>query len=173
MAELARPLLGATPVGVYRDLLVNRLAEEVQLPRERLGQLLETSQRGRAVARPPASRPMRKDPWGNLAESLAGLLVNFPELAADLDPLPELTHLREPRVGLLSELFETVRSTPGISPVKLVERYREKPEHGLVLQLLARETELSARQARLEFKEGVARMRRENSIREMAARTPA
>ena len=172
MAELARPLLSATPVGVYRDLLMNRLAEEVQLPRERLGQLLETSQRRRDVARQPASRPLRRDPWGNLAESLAGLLVNFPELAADLDPLPELKYLKEPRIGLLSELFETVRATPGISPVKLVERYREKPEHGLVSQLLARGTELSARQARLEFEEGVVRMRKENSIREMAARTP-
>ena len=172
MAELARPLLGATPVGVYRDLLVNRLAEEVQLPRERLAQLLETSQRRRDVARQPASRPLRRDPWGNLAESLAGLLVIFPELAADLDPLPELKYLKEPRIGLLSELFETVRATPGISPVKLVERYREKPEHGLVSQLLARGTELSARQARLEFEEGVVRMRKENSIREMAARTP-
>ena len=173
MAELARPLLGATPVGVYRDLLMNRLAEEVQLPRARLGQLLETSQRRRAAVRRPASRTLRNDPWGNLAESLAGLLLNFPELAADLDPLPELEYLKDPRVGLLAELFETARSTPGISPVKLVERYRERPEHGLLSQLLARETELSPRQAKREFAEGAARMRRENSIREMAARTPA
>ena len=115
---------------------------------------------------------MRNDPWGNLAESLAGLLLNFPELAANTDPLPELQYLKEPRVGLLAELFETARSTPGISPVKLIERYRERPEHGLMSQLLARETELNAGQAKREFEEGVARMRRENSIREMAARTP-
>lgn len=173
MAELARPLLGATPIGVYRDLLVNRLAEEVQLPRARLGQLLETSQRRRAVARQPASRALRKDPWGNLAESLAGLLLNFPELAAELDPLPELQYLTDPRAGMLAELFETARATPGISPVKLVERYRERPEHGLMSELLARSTELSPAQAKLELSEGIARMRRENAKREMAARTPA
>ena len=173
MAELARPLLGATPIGVYRDLLVNRLAEEVQLPRARLGQLLETSQRRRAAVRPPASKTLRNDPWGNLAESLAGLLLNFPQLAVDLDPLPELQYMKEPRVGLLAELFETARSTPGINPVKLVERYRDRREHGFMSQLLAREIELSPRQAKLEFEEGVARMRRENSVREMAARTPS
>ena len=173
MAELARPLIGAAPIGVYRDLLVNRLAEEVQLSRGRLGQLLETPRRRRAADRPPATGTLRNDPWGNLAVSLAGLLLNFPELAADLDPMPEFEYLKEPRVGLLEELFETARETPGISPVKLVERYRERPEHGLMSQLLARQTELNPRQARMEFREGVARMRRENSIREMAARTPA
>jgi len=174
IAELARPLIGSTPIGVYRDLLVNRLADEVQLPRERLGQLLETSQRRRAsVRRPAAPGTLRNDPWGNLAESLAGLLLNFPELAMDADPLPELQYLKDPRVGLLAELFETARSTPGISPVKLVERYRERPEHGLLSRLLARETELTPEQAKREFEEGVARLRRENSIREMAARTPS
>ncbi|MCY3604560.1 MAG: DNA primase [Gammaproteobacteria bacterium] len=173
IAELARPLIGSTPIGVYRDLLVNRLADEVQLPRERLGQLLETSQGRRAAVRRPAPGTVRNDPWGNLAGSLAGLLLNFPEMAADADPLPEFQYLKEPRVGLLAELFETARSTPGISPVKLVERYRERPEHGLLSRLLARETELNAGQAKREFEEGVARMQRENSIREMAARTPS
>ena len=173
MAELARPLLGATPVGVYRDLLVNRLAEEVQLPRERLGQLLETPRRRRTPARPQAPFTVGKDPWGNLAESLAGLLLNFPDLVSDIEPLPEMKYLREPRVGLLAELFETARATPGISPVKLVERYRERPEHELISRLLARQTALAPEQAALEFTEGVSRMRRENAIREMAARQPA
>ena len=108
--------------------------------------------------------------WPNRWLACCSIFRNWPRT---LDPLPELQYLKEPRVGLLAELFETARSTPGISPVKLVERYRERPEHGLLSRLLARETELNAGQAKREFEEGVARMRRENSIREMAARTPS
>ena len=172
MAELARPLLSSTPLGVYRDLLVNRLAEEVQLPQGRLAQLLEAPGRRRAMPRQAPTRTFHKDPWGNLAETLVALLLNYPELAANGDPLPELAHLKEPRVVLLSELHEMARATPGISPVKMVERYRDRPEHALMSQLLARGNELSAQQAELEFMGGIQRMRQENAKREMAARTP-
>ena len=172
MAELARPLLSSTPLGVYRDLLVNRLAEEVQLPQGRLAQLLEAPERRRAMPRQAPTRTFHKDPWGNLAETLVALLLNYPELAANGDPLPELAHLKEPRVVLLSELHEMARATPGISPVKMVERYRDRPEHALMSQLLARGNELSAQQAELEFMGGIQRMRQENAKREMAARTP-
>ncbi len=173
MAELARPLLGSTPLGVYRDLLVNRLAEEVHLTEGRLAQLLGAPERRRAMPRQAPTRGLRMDPWGNLAETLVGQLLNYPELAAIGDPLPELAHLKDPRVVLLSELFELARATPGISPVKMVERYRDRPEHALMSQLLARGSELSVRQAEVEFKGGIQRMRRENAKREMAARTPA
>ena len=175
MAELARPMLGATPIGVYRDLLVNRLAEEVQLPRERLGQLLDAGQRRRAGARQAVAPAgfAGNDPWGKLAESLAVLLLHFPELVAELDPLPELQFLPDPRVGMLAELVETARATPGIQPAQLVERYRERPEHDFLARLLTRGIELSPQQATLELSGGIARMSTENAKREMAARTTA
>ncbi|MFO0450425.1 MAG: DNA primase, partial [Pseudomonadota bacterium] len=40
LAEIARPLLGRVPEGVYRELLVDRLAREVKMPAPRLAALL-------------------------------------------------------------------------------------------------------------------------------------
>ena len=175
MAELARPLLGSVPVGVYRDLLVARLAEEVQLGEGRLRQLLADRPR-RPAPRQAAEQALRRGPWDALAESLIGLLLHFPELAAKLEPLPGFAHLKERRFALLAELFGQAREMTGAnaaSAAKLLERYRERPEHGLLSQLLARGSELNPAQAELEFKAGIEKMRRENAVREMAARQPA
>ena len=176
MAELARPLLGATPIGVYRDLLLARLAEEVQLGEGRLRQLLADRPRRPAPTRQSAEKPLRRGPWDALAESLIGLLLHFPELAATLEPLPAFAHLQEQRFALLAELFGQAREMTGAngaSAAKLLERYRERPEYGLLSQLLARVSELNPAQAELEFKAGIEKMRREDAVREMAARQPA
>ena len=171
MAELARPLLRATPVGVYRDLLLARLAEEVQLGEQRLRQLLETPQRRPSVAQPkPAAAT---GPFDALGESLAGLILNFPELAATSGPLPECERLKEPRIALFKELFELARATPSVKAAKLLERYRERAEYALVAQLVARNLGLTPQQAQVELGEGVEKLVRENALRRMAARTPA
>ena len=173
MAELARPLLGSVPVGVYRDLLLARLAEEVQLGEGRLRQLLADRPRRPSLPRQAPQQPLRRGPWDSLAESLIGLLLHFPELAAKLDPLPGFEHLRERRFALLADLFGKAREMTGANAAKLLERYRERPEYGLLSQLLAKGSELSLTQAELEFAAGIEKMRRENAVREMAARQPA
>ena len=172
MAELARPLLSAAPIGVYRDQLVNRLAEEVRLPQERLAQLLQGQQR-QPVPRHQVAETQQKNAWDVRAEFLIGRLLHFPQLAADTDSLPKWEYLNEPRVVLFRELYELARRTPRISPAKLVERYRDQPEHDLISQLLAKDTGLNAQQARLELKGGIDRMSSDDNIRKLAARTPA
>ena len=176
MAELARPLLSATPVGVYRDLLVARLAEEVRLGEDRLRQLLQAAQGRRRTARreparPAVTEPAVTGPFDILGESLARLILNFPELASAGDPLPEFNHLAEPRVALFRDLFEQARATPAVNAAKLLERYRDRPEHGLIARLLARNSRLSAQQAERELNGGIERLFRENALRQMAART--
>ena len=69
-------------------------------------------------------------------------------------------------------MFELAGSTPGISPVRLVERFRERPEHALLAELLARNMELSSEQAGQELTQGIERMAKVDRIRGMAARTP-
>ena len=173
MAELARPLLGSVPVGVYRDLLLARLAEEVQLGEGRLRQLLADRPRRPALPRQAPSQPLRRGPWDALAENLIGLLLHFPELAANLDPLPDFEQMQDRRVALLAELFEHARTMTGASAAKLLERYREKPEHELLSRVLKRDSKLSPDQARLEFSDGIEKMRELNARQEMVARLQA
>ena len=174
MAELARPLLGATPIGVYRDLLVNRLAEEVQLPRKRLGQLLQTPQRQRAARRQAPTPRQEPGPGGPLAENLIWRLVHFPELANDSEALEDFVHLKDWRVTLLKELFELARKPPGTTVAKMTEEYRDRPEEALISQLAARDPRLkSLEQAAREFADGIRKMAIENDRHRKAARTAA
>ena len=62
LAELARPLLARVPPGVYRELLLERLAAEVRMPAGRLAQLLNAPQaRARAERVRPRRRTLRAD----------------------------------------------------------------------------------------------------------------
>ncbi len=174
MAELARPLLSATPLGVYRDLLVARLAEELRLREKRLLQLLQAApaRRGQwtrtARTQPDAAAA---GPFDAMGKYLAGLVLNFPELPSAMDPLPELEHFPEPRVVLFRDLFERARGSPAAKAAKLLERYRERPEHELISALLAKPYPISPQQAQRELAGGIERLSRENAKRRMAART--
>ncbi len=174
MAELARPLLSSTPIGVYRDLLVNRLAEEVHVPQQRLAQLLEDPQRRRAVPRRTPNRSVGKGPGGPLAENLISVLVHFPGLAKDMEALEEFESLKDSRVALLNDLFELARTSPSITAAIMMERYRDRPEYDLVSGLAARDPGLRSQdEAALEFTDGIRKMSAENAKYRMAARTPA
>jgi DNA primase len=63
LAELARPLLARVPAGVYHELLMERLAEEVRMPAGRLADLLKARPergRGERPARGAPPRPRRR-----------------------------------------------------------------------------------------------------------------
>ena len=174
MAELARPLLSSTPLGVYRDLLVNRLAEEVQLPQGRLAQLLGAPERRRAMPRQAPTQTVGKGPGGLLAKKLISVLVHFPGLAKNMDALEEFESLKDSRVALLNDLFELARASPSITAAKMMERYRDRPEYDLISQLAARDLGLRSQdEAAREFTDGIRKMGLENSRHRMAARTPA
>ena len=174
MAELARPLLSSTPLGVYRDLLVNRLAEEVQLPQGRLAQLLGAPERRRAMPRQAPTQSVGKGPGGLLAKKLISVLVHFPGLAKNMDALEEFESLKDSRVALLNDLFELARASPSITAAKMMERYRDRPEYDLISQLAARDLGLRSQdEAAREFTDGIRKMGLENSRHRMAARTPA
>ena len=175
MAELARPLLSATPVGVYRDLLVSRLAEEVQLGEERLRQLLDTAQQRRGPARTARSESLARGRLDPLADTLIGLALNFPELAAAEEPLPALGHLQEPRVAALTELIEHARGMADAKPGKLLERFRGRAEHEWMTRLSAQGLRrgLTPQQAAPELSGGIERLRREIERQRMAARASA
>ncbi|MGA1578282.1 MAG: DNA primase [Steroidobacteraceae bacterium] len=142
LAELTRPLLARVPEGVYRALLLERLAEGVRMPANRLQDLLGTTSPG-STGR--GARPRRTE-----SASLAGrkplltqaitLVLHHPAAAAAVaDPGP----LRDAGLrggDVLAELIEMARSDPGLSTARLVERWRERPEGARLAELAATES---------------------------------
>jgi DNA primase len=150
--ELARPLLRRIPSEVYRELLLGQLSEVVGLPAARLGELLA---HGEAAAPERIARqgPPRRDApvpllgRGNLVRQAVSLVVHFPTAAARVRAPAELDAVDRPGVPLLARLLAELRDEPAQSTGVLLERWRERSEHGSLSRLAALECLVADEQA--------------------------
>jgi DNA primase len=147
LAELARPLLARVPAGVYRELLLERLAEQVRMPAGRLEQLLrapaERARTGRAAAgdRPPgAARPARSAGRHPPLTQAILLLLHHPAAARAIGAVPGWLDGDHRGFPVLRELLDTAREEPELTTAQLVERWRERPEGARIAELAAEES---------------------------------
>jgi DNA primase len=140
LAELAKPLVGRIPPGVYRELLIESLAQTVGLTSNKLEKIL-----GREPAtddsRPGRRRLLRGRPGSSAAgkpsvvRRAITLVLNHPDAAASLD-VENLAGLSRPGIDLLRDLIETAQQEPNITTAGLLERWRHD-EQGRHLGKLA------------------------------------
>ena len=128
LAELAKPLLAKIPPGVYRELLVESLAETVQLSAGKLDRMLGRGEDGRRES--PVGTRLRQNraiPASTGKPSVVRraitLLLNHPEAGAKLDVV-KIAGVNRPGVALLHDLIETVQEEPNITTAGLLERWR-------------------------------------------------
>ena len=140
LAELARPLVQKIPAGVYRELLVESLAEAVGLTAPKLDKMLgadpsrDTPGKTPASAgRRPATGPRTGQP--SVVRHAISLVLNYPSsgLTADVE---KLAGLRRKGADLLESLIETVQAEPNITTAGILERFRHD-EQGRHLGKLA------------------------------------
>jgi DNA primase len=142
-AELARPLVSKVAPGVYRDLLIDRLAESIKLPPARLNQLWfneVTDSSGGHVAsnvesgtQRTANRvPRARDGGGNkgLVTKAVKVLVHFPGIAARISgaQLTQLEMTDDAGGRFLFELIDQLQQEPAANTGVLLTRWRERPE---------------------------------------------
>ena len=136
LAEMARPLVNKIPDGVYRELLIEGLAEAVGLTAPKLEKMLAAGRSSEAAARPMAgtstirsNRPIAAGQPSVVRRALT-LLLNNPDAGMKLD-IELLAGVQRKGVDLLAALIETVQSEPNITTAGLLERWRhdEKGRH--------------------------------------------
>ncbi len=142
LAELAKPLINNIPAGVYRELLVDSLADSVGLNSAKLGKMLQQpSSRGNDsrnrghIVRSGSGKTALSSGRPSVVRRAITLLLNYPETADKLD-VERLSGLSRPGIDLLQELIETVHAEPNISTAGLLERWRHD-ERGRHLGKLA------------------------------------
>ena len=140
LAELARPLLGRIPAGVYRELLIESLAGSVGLTAPKLERMLGAPAREDAGRSEPTRRQAVRAPGGSagkpsIVRRAITLLLSYPSAGAKLD-VEKLGGVERPGVDLLQDLIETVQTDPDISTAGLLERWRHD-EQGKHLGKLA------------------------------------
>jgi DNA primase len=144
-AESARPLFAKVPEGVYRELLLERLAQVVGLPPQRLQELWTAGGNLPAGTAPaPARRrptPARGAGRGSLVRQAIVRLLHYPAIAGEVS-LAERAGLdvsEEPGIDLLRELLDNLREQPAEIPAQVIERWSGRPGGEALQKLLERE----------------------------------
>ena len=159
-AELARPLLARLVEGVYRELVLKRIAEILGIARERLEELMDlppppptrpaaeadsaataplsTVARSTAVAQ---GRTRTSGGRGSLVRQAIVRLVRFPAMAQQvtLEERAALEACKEAGVDLLRQLLDDLREHPLQIPAQVIERWADKPGGDFLPKLLHRE----------------------------------
>ncbi|MDH4259746.1 MAG: DNA primase [Gammaproteobacteria bacterium] len=140
LAELVRPLLARVPAGVYQELLLERLAQEVRMPAGRLAELLKgrpEKPRGRRPA--PGRTPVSAGRHPLLTQAIM-LLLHHPSAARAVTEPPAFLQGDYKGFSVLLELLEMAKATPELSTAQLIERWRERPEGARLAELAAEES---------------------------------
>jgi DNA primase len=147
LAEHARPLVSTIPAGVYRELLIESLAETVGLTAAKLEKMLASDKPGHAVSRATrtTTRPNGRKPAASGQPSVIRhamtLVLNHPAAAKKLDA-DKLLEVKRPGADLLRALIETVQAEPNITTAGLLERWRHDEQGRHLGKLAASEVPL-------------------------------
>ncbi len=143
-AEAARPLVHKVPEGVYRELLLARVAEVVGLAPQRLQALW-------AGGEPPAPAPASVAPRagrsvgrGSLVRQAIVRLVRFPATAGSVTDAERagIDDCSEPGIDLLRALLDDLRERPLKISAQVLERWAARPGGEHLGSLLKREAVL-------------------------------
>jgi DNA primase len=146
---LVRPLIEKIAPGVYRELLLERVAQAVGISSTRLSQWLSTPAGTAApsaaarTAEPhrPARAPMERAGRGSLLTQAIALVLHAPSAAAAVPAVQRqaLGGLTMPGVAVLRELLEEQLASPASSMAQTLERWRDRPEYRRLCELAASE----------------------------------
>jgi DNA primase len=152
LAAIAAPLFRRMPDGVYRELLLDRLAAEIRMPAAKLKEHLGAAGReptgsagaGRAPgplrtqAEPtPVRRSRMSAGRGNMLSQAIALVLHHPSSARAVTGWSELGACGLPGVAVLTELLEQAAGMEQPSTAMLLERWRDRPEYGRLAELAA------------------------------------
>src|SRR5215469_9585036 len=146
-AESARPLFVKVPDGVYRELLLERLAQVVGLSAQRLQELWSGARPGAAPPAPsaPLTRPARSRAHsggrGTLVRQAIVRLLHHPQIAAEVSvgERQGLDASDEAGVALLRELLDNLREYPAQIPAQVIQRWAGREGGEALQKLLERE----------------------------------
>jgi DNA primase len=150
---LAKPLVEKVPAGPYRELLLDRLAQAIDVSAARFNQIVgelanpaPPANSGPIVAaalRNPVQRGgTRAAGRGPLLRQAVQCVLHFPAIANQVTGavLEQLAGLEEPGMPILVELLTQLREQPATSTAQLLERWRDRAEYERLARLALEES---------------------------------
>ncbi len=135
LAELARPLLSNLPVGVYKHMMLSRLAEITQTNAEKLSRFVSGDQHPLPVTRRPIGRHSPRRTTLTPVRQAITLLLQDPALARQVEDTSRLEGLEIPGVDLLKQLLELLKDNPHLTLSAILEHWRDREEGRYMMKL--------------------------------------
>lgn len=135
LVEKARPLLDKMPQGVFRHMMVEKLATISRINSQKLSTLMGSSQqivaKSRVKERRSSKPQIRKKP----IRTAIRLVLEVPKLALSVDN-EKLNGLNLAGIVLLQQLIAIIQSSPQITCGALLERWRDSEEGEQLTKLM-------------------------------------
>jgi len=122
LVELAKPLLSKLSPGVFRQLMLGRLAELAGTGVDQLGEFKTKAQKVFRVRAPVL------DPTLNPVRRAINLVLHYPKLAKKVPDLERLTAIDIPGVSLLIELITFAQQRPEATLGLILEHWRDNAD---------------------------------------------
>jgi len=165
LVELARPHLNKLPTGVFKHMMVTRLAELTRMEARSLSRLLGNNEPVTANASPARHQGQRNQKQGkqpSLVRQAITLLLNTPSLG-QLEAEPQrFASLNAPGITLLIELLEMLRTSPHLNTGAVLERWREREEGRYLSKLVQQENLVDNAHQEQEFRDLLQQLYRQH-----------
>jgi len=165
LVELARPHLKKLPTGVFKHMMVTRLAEITRMEERALSRLLGNHEPVTAnIPSPHHPRPRgnKQSKQPSLVRQAITLLLNTPALG-QLEAKPQrFASLNAPGTTLLIELLEMLRTSPHLTTGALLERWREREEGRYLAKLVQQESLVDDEHREQEFRDLLQQLYRQH-----------
>ena len=165
LVELARPHLKKLPSGVFKHMMVTRLAKITRMEERSLSRLLGNNEPVTANSAPPRHQRPRGNKQGkqpSLVRQAITLLLNTPALG-QLEAEPQrFASLNTPGITLLIELLEMLRTSPHLTTGAVLERWREREEGRYLAKLVQQENLVDKEYQQQEFRDLLQQLYRQH-----------
>jgi len=134
LVEKAKPYLLKLPEGVFRHMMISKLAEISHVDPEKLSTLIFSISGSRVVQQSDGSQPLKTGAPTPIRK-LVRLILEMPSLANYID-VEVIRGIQERGIPFLIELIEAVRSKPHINCAGLLELWRGTQNGELLTKLV-------------------------------------
>jgi DNA primase len=136
LAEKAAPGLRKLPPGIFREMMLGRLAELTKVDARQVEAVIAPSKRARAGSAPQPVAAQAAIGRRPLRLAIA-LLLQRPALAALAEQPERYAGIDVPGLALLAEVLTLTRQEPGLSTGAILERFRDSPYEAALWKLAA------------------------------------
>jgi len=140
LAEKAKPLISQIPKGIFKELIIEKLSEFIELSPKKLKILItqnakrnSTKFRNNKVTYNKTAQKKNKESPSIIKKAIT-LVLNYPENVKNIDDFSTKDQ-NKPGAEILKKLIDTIKKEPKINTAGLIERWRDDKEGKYLGQL--------------------------------------